>query len=125
MTEYVKLPPEFKTHWVAALRSGKYKQATDVLKSTSGGFCCLGVACDINGVEWETDYNPHIDYPRIQTVNGGVYMPYEEDLPEDVYSVLFQELIPRQDVYVAVYLSVMNDGGRSFSEIADWIEENL
>ena len=32
--------------FLTALRSGKYKQTTDAL-SKEGGFCCLGVACDV------------------------------------------------------------------------------
>ena len=33
--------------WVEALRSGKYKQATNRLKSNKG-YCCLGVAKEID-----------------------------------------------------------------------------
>ena len=33
--------------WVAALRSGKYKQGKNCLKDSTGGFCCLGVACEL------------------------------------------------------------------------------
>lgn len=32
--------------WVAALRSGKYKQGTCALNK-NGKFCCLGVACEV------------------------------------------------------------------------------
>lgn len=32
--------------WVKALRSGKYKQAKEVL-SDRKGYCCLGVACEV------------------------------------------------------------------------------
>lgn len=52
--------------WIAALRSGKYKQTVEQLqKSTHGyetedcGFCCLGVLCDLavdDGVDkWDTN----------------------------------------------------------------------
>lgn len=38
--------------WVAALRSGKYKQGTAVLHNvTRGTHCCLGVACDLYAQE--------------------------------------------------------------------------
>lgn len=41
---------------VKALRSGKYKQAKGMLKSNLGGYCCLGVLCDISGLgEWKDD----------------------------------------------------------------------
>ena len=33
--------------WVKALRSGKYKQATEQLKD-GNSYCCLGVLCDIS-----------------------------------------------------------------------------
>jgi hypothetical protein len=32
--------------WVAALRSGEYKQTHEVLQD-AGGYCCLGVACKV------------------------------------------------------------------------------
>lgn len=54
-----KLKPEFKSKWVAALRSGKYTQAKEKLRSPDG-FCCLGVACDLlpDVVSW----NPVWEY---------------------------------------------------------------
>lgn len=36
--------------WVAALRSGKYKQGKNRLKH-AGRHCCLGVACDVSDVD--------------------------------------------------------------------------
>lgn len=33
--------------WVAALRSGMYRQGRSRLRAPGGKFCCLGVACDI------------------------------------------------------------------------------
>ena len=36
--------------WIAALRSGTYKQGYSRLLSTSGTYCCLGVLCEINNV---------------------------------------------------------------------------
>src|ERR1700722_17051899 len=41
------MKPEYKAKWVAALRSGKYKQGRAALHNVSGGMCCLGVLCDI------------------------------------------------------------------------------
>lgn len=37
---------EIQRQWVAALRSGEYKQGHGVLES-NGRFCCLGVLCDL------------------------------------------------------------------------------
>ena len=42
-----------KAKWVAALRSGKYKQGTGQLRTEDDCYCCLGVLCDISGVgQW-------------------------------------------------------------------------
>lgn len=38
---------EYKEKWIAALRSGKYKQGKGVLRNSNNEFCCLGVLCDI------------------------------------------------------------------------------
>lgn len=45
-----KMNPEIKARWVAALRSGEYKQTFGVLKN-SQGHCCLGVLCDLYAKE--------------------------------------------------------------------------
>ncbi len=39
---------KIKEKWVAALRSGKYKQGGGQLKTLSGTYCCLGVLCDLH-----------------------------------------------------------------------------
>ena len=36
-----------KEKWVAALRSGEYKQGQYSLRNNSNQFCCLGVLCDL------------------------------------------------------------------------------
>lgn len=40
-----------KKKWVKALRSGKYKQGIGALRTYDDKYCCLGVACEIFGVE--------------------------------------------------------------------------
>ena len=46
-----KLPVKFKTEWVNALRSGKYKQAQRTLNDqTNDSYCCLGVAGKVCGL---------------------------------------------------------------------------
>lgn len=37
--------------WIAALRSGKYKQGRMLLQSREGEFCCLGVACEVEALK--------------------------------------------------------------------------
>lgn len=45
----MKSPQELKKEWVAALRSGKYKQAHGTLSKPDGD-CCLGVLCKVAGI---------------------------------------------------------------------------
>jgi hypothetical protein len=39
--------PEIKAKWVAALRSGEYKQGRSKLRDEHDNYCCLGVLCDL------------------------------------------------------------------------------
>lgn len=44
----VNMVPEIRDAWVENLTSGEYEQTTNVLHNeTVGGFCCLGVLCDM------------------------------------------------------------------------------
>jgi len=49
-TEYILNEDQEK--WLTALESGEYKQCRSML-SDGAGFCCLGVACDVLGVDRE------------------------------------------------------------------------
>lgn len=42
---------EMAKRWTDALRSGEYEQGKDWLRK-GDRFCCLGVLCDVVGVEW-------------------------------------------------------------------------
>lgn len=55
----------FRKRWVAALRSGEYRQTRGELRDAAG-FCCLGVACDISGTgKWDGPYyRPRRGLPR-------------------------------------------------------------
>lgn len=51
--------------WVKALRSGEYEQSTGSLVNT-GGFCCLGVLCEIaknEGIVQFYEYENRVDLP--------------------------------------------------------------
>jgi hypothetical protein len=111
MTKYPKLPKQFKRKWVAALRSGKFKQAQKSLYN-NGGYCCLGVACVIHAGK---KIKPANDDPR----NG--------QLPEEVLSVLRTEGNFRfRREWVGGVLMEMNDHEKwSFKRIAAWIEKTL
>lgn len=123
-----KMDPEKKARWVAALRSGKYKQGRHLLRSRTGRrMCCLGVLCDIataDGVgewkwsqlakEWEHRESPdgagdaQLPLPAVRAWAG---------LPEGNPKVCH--------AHVFSTLSRVNDQGATFAEIADIIEEQL
>lgn len=112
--------PEVKAKWVAALRSGEYKQHKHALRSEDGAaFCCLGVLCDISKIaDWEL-------------VNGEISSRYLRAFSSLPHSVVYWAGLDGSDPLVWVdegaqaYLSVLNDSGTPFSKIADIIEEQL
>lgn len=106
--------PEIKAKWVAALRSGKYKQGKNVLcrPSSTGelAYCCLGVLGEELGL---LSTQGHCDW-KSWGIDGNI-----GSIPADEAEEL--GLSGKQGVLVD-----MNDrDGKSFNEIADWIEVNL
>lgn len=113
-----------KVKWVEALRSGKYKQTTGNLKTSKEGecfYCCLGVLCEVMGVEEEQSLivaNVFGEQGRI------MYHSFKQNeffnsgtLDEGSFGLSKSEIS---------ILTDMNDMmNRSFNEIADYIEENL
>jgi hypothetical protein len=103
-----------KDKWIAALRSGKYPQTSQFLR-TSKGYCCLGVLCDVAGEQQYTD--PLGEYRMMDAL-----VEIKLGLAEST-----------NDLYLtSSSLAAMNDGNKeqgippkSFLEIADWIESNL
>jgi hypothetical protein len=104
--------------WIEALRSGNFPQTAGNLHD-SEGFCCLGVLCEValrNGVRLTTDtfvedeglttiwkYNENSDFPPAE-VNEWIGLQDNED------GEYFNSL------------ASMNDTGKSFSAIADYLE---
>lgn len=115
MTEWTKeQQAEHRKLWVEALRSGKYTQARHRLRR-GDAMCCLGVACEISGLGAWSDMG-------IYLVQGG--RDSMMILPEPVKDWLG---LSRTDSafgsgYDAPQLTEMNDGGKTFAEIADVIE---
>lgn len=113
---------------VAALRSGEYKQTTKVLRDDMG-YCCLGVLCDLAIKEditpgWVQRTNAYGDVSYQTNGVGGVLpiavrkwadMDSDNGTFDDVDE--FEE--PMRNA-----LSMLNDEGKSFNEIADFIEGN-
>lgn len=125
-----RMDPDIKARWVAALRSGEYKQGRHRLKRRrehqKSEYCCLGVLCEI-------------------AVQDGVIKPPEkiedEGFPGSAYKYEGDKfsLGPRVQEWAGIEsnpavkdpnghwssLADMNDDGASFEEIADVIERQL
>jgi hypothetical protein len=116
--------PEIKSKWVAALRSGEYKQGRKVLHSEAENtFCCLGVLCDLavkeGIVHGETTFNPLLGTitTYVGSDNSSTYQ-----LPSDVRD--WADLESPQESQS--FLSELNDvHGADFETIADYIEQSL
>jgi hypothetical protein len=109
---------EIAEKWVAALRSGKYTQTKEMLRSNEDRFCCLGVLCDISGLgEWLQPI--WSSQSRSYTVDGA----YKSDfLPEAVMQ--WADIKTSNGVVNGKSLAQLNDEGRSFENIASVIEQN-
>ena len=104
--------------WIEVLRSGKYPQGRERLRTTNG-FCCLGVACDA--------FNDHI----WRAAAGGSdwrYLGAGIDLPKpvmDAYRLRRPDGQYTGEGGYAASLAGDNDAGKTFAEIADLIEREL
>lgn len=97
---------ELKGKWVAALRSGEYKQGKFSLCNDAGEHCCLGVLHRVAGVDPLSNDETHVLW------NTG-------------WSPQTRELLGKDDAHHLYPLTHQNDRGDSFSKIADYIEENV
>lgn len=107
----VKLPKQFKTKWIKALRSGKFIQGNGKLKQKySEGeikHCCLGVAGEICGVK--SLLNKDMLVPK-EGLRGITKVPIEL----------------RDNMKLQYKLAAMNDEkSYNFNKIANWIEKYL
>jgi hypothetical protein len=111
--------PELKSRWTTKLRSGDYPQGKGALRKRGEEqdlFCCLGVLCEIaadegvvhrsvrpKNVGWNCDYNEE-----------GAVLPIELEAWSGISLDDRQELMDMNDMQ-----------GKTFMEIADWIDANL
>ncbi len=96
-----KLGP-IQEKWIKALRSGEYDQCKGTLRDEGGRYCCLGVLYHVvRGTEPPVGINVLDDYMIGAT---GVKSPTAACNT------------------TVLSLAVLNDSGKSFIEIADFIE---
>lgn len=123
-TKKYSLPREFAEKWVAALRSGKYRQGSQKLGNSEKGYCCLGVAAKVCGStdDMLSNGNDVACYLKI----GG---DYGAKLTRKIFDQIPKELRGEEDKLkenlVAKLINLNDNKHYSFPEIADWIEENV
>lgn len=123
---------EIKQKWINALVSGKYQQGKGKL-CRDNKYCCLGVLAEELGVLG--DY-PESDPQGLHSIDGklATYRVIPTASGWKSHSVLTAKI--RKEVGLSMedqdLLIDMNDGigkfwgnSKPFSQIADWIEENL
>lgn len=144
---------EIKAEWVAALRSGEYKQGQEFLAYAhddgSVEYCCLGVLCEILATRGMLEVDRGVN--TLYYTNPAASSEYDSEvalgrsnalLPKGVadmigmnidegQSKISPSVIVNDDYHDDEYveLTQLNDGEhgrdpRSFNEIADLIEES-
>ncbi len=104
---------KWKKLWIRALLGGKYKQGEHTLRDGDNNTCCLGVLCDLIDPKGWSSPSP--------TLGSGVHLHRgEEGIP--VNSIMAEAGISS---FHARHLAEMNDGGKSFRQIADFVEHFL
>ena len=107
---------QVKEKWLSSLRSGDYQQTRLHLREGSG-FCCLGVLCDLYGKEHNVEW---------ELMNDDTYYEFQGQTATLPSSVIEWAALKDHDFGSGIDpLSALNDGGSTFNEIADLIEEHL
>lgn len=111
---------DVKKKWLDALRSGKYQQGYGRLRTNEGGYCCLGVLCDVLAPE---------DWVKTEPDNSGQHWEHKVSRCYLPNSITQQAEIPTcrpgSTLLTEGELATLNDKGCGFEEIAQWIEVNL
>src|SRR4051812_13909994 len=115
-----KMNPEVKAKWVAALRGGAYQQAKGYLHK-DGGFCCLGVLCDL----FQPNWLPCDGIKKVYRYDDSA-ISYPPKKVEEWAGFLGEAYGIAVEIDGAIQpLAEHNDAGRTFAEIADAIEAQL
>jgi hypothetical protein len=114
-----------KTEWIACLRSGTYEKTTEFrLRDVDNRYDPIGVLCDravAAGV---------LPEPRFfdRGVEGRVFFGYTYESDKHTTATRIPKAVEEWagiEYWTANHIQSMSDKGKSFDEIATWIEENL
>ncbi|BAU40152.1 hypothetical protein [Ralstonia phage RSP15] len=133
-----KMNPRIKAKWLAALRSGEYKQGQEQLRDDQNNFCCLGVLCNIHAQEnpdfaarqkkttaydGEQGLLPKVvsKWAKLDDDNPGFNMPFSV---RGTRNASYGDRLTFKKGE-SVDIAYLNDGGLNFRQIADVIEAVL
>lgn len=111
------MKPEIKERWIAALRSGEYEQGRGTLYEGGNKYCCMGVlfkVCEFGEFVEQTDSPGDTYYTCTNNGTG-------------IHAIIHSGNLSKIDMTLDDQrpLTRMNDGGKTFEEIANYIEVNL
>ena len=127
---------EVKQKWIDALRSGKYEQGSEKLRSQQG-YCCLGVLCDLYSQEKNQDWEFRGDKDYLQTTDYWYFEDQSEFLPDSVRDwaglpvgnpnvrVDVTEADDENDWFYTDEIANLNDSGYTFNELSKLIEQQF
>jgi hypothetical protein len=114
-----------KKAWIKALRSKKFKQGQGALRSHDNEYCCLGVLCTVfqeltGRTEWVTTWND--DYALTDT---GEHDGLDFSPSTGVPPMLVCTAVGITPIAIHDLIDMNDEEGKTFAEIADYIEAKL
>jgi hypothetical protein len=106
--------PELRQRWTDALRSGRYQRTQSSLR-TCDGYCCLGVLADIIDPKGWTLTDDHSTFVHNRAKKNDEYDGDDYLADHTLTEVGMSDSVQNT-------LAVQNDDGKSFQQIATWIE---
>jgi hypothetical protein len=132
-----KMNPEVKQKWIDALRSGKYDQGSEKLRSVQG-YCCLGVLCDLYSKEQSKDWDfVECEETNLQPKDYWYFEGESEFLPDSVREwagmacknpsvrVDVTDNDDEDDWFYHDEIANLNDSGYTFKELSNVIEQQF
>lgn len=112
--------------WIEVLRTNEYKQGQNQLRDEDR-FCCLGVFCDLNKADWGGTWVKGEDGYEFSAKGllDTFLIPYEYKLLSGLPAEVGFDVNIDADDYpkgASISLSILNDKGATFAEIANIIE---
>lgn len=127
MPPLLKLPAEIKAQWLAWLRDPANKQTSQTLVETPyqqpPHYCCLGGLGKVCGAS-DVDMKNIAMFTRLRDILAS-RGTWTKDQHRDVSAVLIQRYEGSPSSVQATLTGMNDHGGKTFPEIATWIEENL